>query len=357
MSLTKFAASLDIKDLGLTGAEVKIDPAAITFWGHSQGATEGGIAAPYMAELAGVVFSGQGASLLDALLTKTSPVDIAAALPFALSDVDPSTPSGLRGDGMHPVLSLLQMYLDPADPLNHAALIAPAALGGHHVFQVYGQKDTFSPPITEMTYAVAAQLSVAPHDSSVTTADYPQQPATAPREVGLHQRQRRRTPHRRRPAVRAPGRHRWTLRGLSKSDRAPRRRSFPRRSRERHRPHRRAVAPVTSETSDPGRIVTRRDLRPACGLTPSVLATILQGLSGNDARPVFGTQLHIVSAKRAAGYRASNTKEVRVMLWTIFVVLLVLWLLGMVSAYTLGGYIHILLVLAVVRLIQGRPVA
>jgi hypothetical protein len=46
------------------------------------------------------------------------------------------------------------------------------------------------------------------------------------------------------------------------------------------------------------------------------------------------------------------------MLWTIAVVLLVLWLLGMVSAYTLGGFIHILLVLAVVailiRLIQGR---
>jgi hypothetical protein len=49
------------------------------------------------------------------------------------------------------------------------------------------------------------------------------------------------------------------------------------------------------------------------------------------------------------------------MLWTIFVILLVLWLLGMVSSYTLGGYIHILLVIAVVvvliRLIQGRPVA
>ncbi|HEX4758860.1 MAG TPA: lmo0937 family membrane protein [Terracidiphilus sp.] len=46
------------------------------------------------------------------------------------------------------------------------------------------------------------------------------------------------------------------------------------------------------------------------------------------------------------------------MLWTIFVVLLVLWLLGLVSSYTLGGYIHLLLVLAVVvlliRLIQGR---
>jgi Family of unknown function (DUF5670) len=46
------------------------------------------------------------------------------------------------------------------------------------------------------------------------------------------------------------------------------------------------------------------------------------------------------------------------MLWTIFVILLVLWLLGMVSSYTLGGYIHILLVVAVVvvliRVIQGR---
>ena len=46
------------------------------------------------------------------------------------------------------------------------------------------------------------------------------------------------------------------------------------------------------------------------------------------------------------------------MLWTIFVVLTVLWLLGMVSSYTMGGFIHILLVLAIVavliNLIQGR---
>jgi hypothetical protein len=39
------------------------------------------------------------------------------------------------------------------------------------------------------------------------------------------------------------------------------------------------------------------------------------------------------------------------MLWTIFVILLVLWLLGLVSSYTLGGFIHILLVIAVVILI------
>ncbi len=48
------------------------------------------------------------------------------------------------------------------------------------------------------------------------------------------------------------------------------------------------------------------------------------------------------------------------MLWTIAVILLVLWALGLVSSYTLGGFIHILLVLAVIVLlvgfIQGRRV-
>lgn len=49
------------------------------------------------------------------------------------------------------------------------------------------------------------------------------------------------------------------------------------------------------------------------------------------------------------------------MLWTLFVILLVLWLLGLVSSYTLGGFIHILLVLAIIvlifQLISGRRAA
>ena len=48
------------------------------------------------------------------------------------------------------------------------------------------------------------------------------------------------------------------------------------------------------------------------------------------------------------------------MLWTICVVLVVLWLLGMVTSYTMGGLIHILLVIAIIvlllRVIQGRRV-
>lgn len=48
------------------------------------------------------------------------------------------------------------------------------------------------------------------------------------------------------------------------------------------------------------------------------------------------------------------------MLWTIFAVLIVLWLLGIVTSYTMGGLIHILLVIAIivvlVRVIQGRKI-
>jgi hypothetical protein len=46
------------------------------------------------------------------------------------------------------------------------------------------------------------------------------------------------------------------------------------------------------------------------------------------------------------------------MIWTIFVVLLALWLLGLVTSYTFGGFIHLLLVVAIIvflfRFIQGR---
>ncbi len=48
------------------------------------------------------------------------------------------------------------------------------------------------------------------------------------------------------------------------------------------------------------------------------------------------------------------------MLWTIAVVLIILWALGLVSSYTMGGFIHILLVIAIIvvliRVIQGRKI-
>jgi Family of unknown function (DUF5670) len=59
-----------------------------------------------------------------------------------------------------------------------------------------------------------------------------------------------------------------------------------------------------------------------------------------------------------AGSKNADKKEKNPMLETIAIILIVLWLLGMVSSYTIGGFIHILLVIAIVlilvRLIQGR---
>lgn len=69
------------------------------------------------------------------------------------------------------------------------------------------------------------------------------------------------------------------------------------------------------------------------------------------------------SSETYARLRADSAEQIEVkgsfnMLWTIFVILLVLWLLGLVSSYTLGGFIHILLVLAlvvlVINLLSGR---
>jgi hypothetical protein len=166
MALVRFAAAFDLAaGPSPTGAAIRFAP-GIAFWGHSQGATAGGIALPYVSGVAGAVLSGQGASLLDALLTKKSPVNIAAALPFVLQDA-------AVGPG-HPVLSVLQNAIDPADPLNHAAAIAKSPLvagGAKHVFQPYGLGDTYAPPVTEATFAIAARLGVVTPSSSVTTPD------------------------------------------------------------------------------------------------------------------------------------------------------------------------------------------
>jgi hypothetical protein len=64
---------------------------------------------------------------------------------------------------------------------------------------------------------------------------------------------------------------------------------------------------------------------------------------------------------KAKEFEIEHSQRRDFMLWTIFVILLVLWLLGLVSSYTLGGFIHILLVLAVVvliiNLLSGRSTA
>jgi len=163
LSLFEFASALDLSAANSpTMSEIKFG--SIVFWGHSQGASEGGVALPYATGVLGAVLSGEGASLIDALLTKQNPVDVAADVPVVLED-----PGNVSIN--HPVLSLLQNDLDLVDPLNHAnaLVVNPIATANQkHIFQPYGQLDTYAPPATQQIFAIAAQLGEAAPQSGVT---------------------------------------------------------------------------------------------------------------------------------------------------------------------------------------------
>jgi low affinity Fe/Cu permease len=67
-----------------------------------------------------------------------------------------------------------------------------------------------------------------------------------------------------------------------------------------------------------------------------------------------------VKLSSALGFPSANLKSNKIMLYTLALVLIILWLLGLVSGYTMGNFIYILLVVAIimilVRVIQGRKI-
>ena len=161
MALVRFARALTLAPgASPTGQEIRFG--RVAYWGHSQGATEGAIALPYTPNVGGAVLSGEGASLVDALLSKTSPVNIPAVLPFVLVE-----PGGVSG--AHPVLSLLQNAIDVADPLNHGRAIAaaPTPAGAKHVLVPFGLKDTFTPSIVQKTFVIASGIGLAASPAGV----------------------------------------------------------------------------------------------------------------------------------------------------------------------------------------------
>jgi hypothetical protein len=151
LSLLRFAATID----GTGDMPTSIDPERIVFFGHSQGGTEGSLMLPYAGAYRGAVLSGNGGSLLHALLNKTSPVNVKALLPLLVQD--PSLNDDSNTGEWSPVLSLLQQWIDPADPLNFARLLS-APPEGHiakSTFETYGLGDTYAPPVTLDNYSAA----------------------------------------------------------------------------------------------------------------------------------------------------------------------------------------------------------
>ena len=140
--------------VGPIGAEVSFDPARMFYYGHSQGATHGTLTVAYDPSFAAAVMSGAGGSLIESLLNKTSPYDIAAALRMALAD--PNIGS------LHPALTIFQMYLEVADPVNYGRNVVWLpfdGMVGRHVLMTYGLGDTFTPKDT--LGAMAASFGVA----------------------------------------------------------------------------------------------------------------------------------------------------------------------------------------------------
>jgi len=126
-----------------TKEALKLDPSRIYYFGHSQGSIEG---IPFLAfepQVKGAVLSGAGGFLLNSLLGKTKPVNVAAAVQFVLAD-------GQLSD-MHPLLNLLQLYFEEIDGVNYgAALFAnpPTGIDAKHILLGYGVADSYTPPGT-----------------------------------------------------------------------------------------------------------------------------------------------------------------------------------------------------------------
>ena len=154
-----------------TGQAITFNPAKIYFFGHSQGSSVGALFAALEPNVKSAIFSGLGGSLILSLLNKTQPVDIARGVKIALSGSLDNTSSV---NELNPVLSILQWYTDPVDPVNFAPLLyrrIPEGRNPLHVLQTLGQGDSFAPEPCMKAFAEAAGLP-AGTPAGYTLADF-----------------------------------------------------------------------------------------------------------------------------------------------------------------------------------------
>jgi hypothetical protein len=149
-AVTRWAKGLSSSD---AGAPVPLDVSHLGFWGHSQGASEGGLFLAFDRSLEVAVLTGASGSLADSLTSKKAPVNIADGLGLALGEPPgPVSP-------FHPVVGLLASWTDPVDALHfaRASAVTPAdgasPAHGRHVFQAWGLGDLFTPSPVQRAYA------------------------------------------------------------------------------------------------------------------------------------------------------------------------------------------------------------
>ena len=144
-ALEKVQQVTALQTLVVTGADTvvhRFDSNNIGYFGHSQGGIVGGLFVAVEDRITGAFLSGAGAGLAPSLIEKTEPIVIANVLKLALL-----IPESEEIDTFHPVPSLLQTFVDPADPLNYGDRWRHRS-GRHtpHLIVTSGLLDTFTPP-------------------------------------------------------------------------------------------------------------------------------------------------------------------------------------------------------------------
>lgn len=137
--------------------DATFDPSRVGFFGHSQGGLNGSLLLAIDDTVRAAVLSGTGAIIGWAILMKTDPASILPLVEILL-DLDAEV-EGL--DIFHPLLMIVQTFIDPADPINYAPYWSEPRLGnGCSVLLTEGLDDGFAPPPGTEAIAVAAHLPV-----------------------------------------------------------------------------------------------------------------------------------------------------------------------------------------------------
>lgn len=132
-----------------TGRPIRFDKNRIYFVGHSQGGLTGPLFVAAEPKVKAAVFSGAGSVLILSLLNKRAPTDIAALVEGLLAEP-------VAED--HPLLNLLQVYFESADPNNYGPLMFKEPLSGlapKSVFQTLGLTDNYTPDPNIAAFALS----------------------------------------------------------------------------------------------------------------------------------------------------------------------------------------------------------
>ena len=159
--LTRFVKAVALPKVATgTLVDVRFDAQKLLFFGHSQGGIVGPLFVGVEPSIKGAVFSGGGAMMGYGLLFKTNPIDIRANIEELVLGLPEGT---TELELAHPLITLVQGFIDSADPLNYADSIVtrpPTGQACKDVLVTEGLTDTYTP--NAATEALATSLGVSP---------------------------------------------------------------------------------------------------------------------------------------------------------------------------------------------------